>query len=122
MQPNSPMLFEDPYPFYAGLRAMGGPSQLELMGAWAISRYDDVLAVLKDHRSFSSTVLGNFAGARTIISSDPPEHTRMRAIVNRAFTPKMVADMEPRIREITRGLLDAVEQFHVAGIVKIADA
>ncbi len=47
-------------------------------------------------------------GSRTIINTDPPDHTYLRNLINRAFTPRMVAEMEPRIREITRGLLDKV--------------
>jgi cytochrome P450 len=99
---------DDPYPIYERLRAAGPAVQLN-PGIWAVGRYDDVLFVLKNHQLFSSSVLGGGGfGARTIIGTDPPDHTRLRNIVNRAFTPRMVAAMEPRIREITTGLIDAV--------------
>jgi cytochrome P450 len=81
------------------------------MGFYGVSRYDDVCYVLKTPQIFSSARMGmglDGQGSRTIINTDPPDHTYMRNLVNRAFTPRMVAEMEPRIREITRSLLDDV--------------
>lgn len=100
----------NPYPVYEELRAHA-PMQQAAMGFWAISRYDDVSFVLKNHALFSSAAMGvggQMGGTRSIISSDPPDHTQLRGLVNRAFTPRMVAEMEPRIREITRQLLARV--------------
>jgi len=51
---------------------------------------------------------GMFLSAQTVISSDPPQHGRLRSIVNRGFTPRRIAALEPRIRAIARELLDAV--------------
>jgi cytochrome P450 len=101
---------DDPYPLYRRLRGLGPAVQIA-QGVWAVSRYEDVVRVLKDHASFSSRALsGGFGpGATTVIGADPPEHTRLRGIVNRAFTPRMVAALEPRIREITDNLIDAAE-------------
>jgi cytochrome P450 len=90
------------------------------MGYWAVARYDDVLTVLRDHKRFSSldrapqlqTIRGAefMAGRVSLIACDPPEHQRLRGLVNRAFTSGMVANLEPRIREIaaslTKDLLD----------------
>jgi len=100
---------EDPYPMYARLRAAGPAVQVS-PGTFAVSRYDDVVSVLRNHAVFSSATMGfgGGFGARTVIGADPPEHTRLRSIVNRAFTPRMVAAMEPRIREISVGLIDKV--------------
>ncbi len=101
---------DNPYPMYARLRD-AGPAVQTGGGTWAISRYEDVVGVLKNHAVFSSAAMGFGGGAfsaRTIIGTDPPEHTRLRNIVNRAFTPRMVAAMEPRIREITTELLDRI--------------
>jgi len=108
--PMSPEFRRDPYPFYAELRREA-PVHRSDFGLWLISRYDDVVFTLKRHDLFSSTAMNmnvHDKPTRTVINTDPPVHTRMRNIVNRAFTPKMVADMEPRIREVTRELLDAV--------------
>ena len=85
-------------------------------GAWHVFRYADVARVLSDHATFSSDE-NRYApaaqrGASPISSSilrmDPPRHRQLRALVSRAFTPRMVARMEPRIREITDELLDQV--------------
>ncbi len=111
--PFDPAFRADPYPIYAQLRE-GGPVQQSAMNFWPVSRYDDVSFVLKNHALFSSSAMGVGAvggqsdGTRSIISSDPPDHTQLRGLVNRAFTPRMVAEMEPRIREITRELLARV--------------
>jgi cytochrome P450 len=108
--PLAPGFSEDPYPAYARLRAQA-PVHRSAMGFWAVACYDDVVHVLKTPQTFSSRAMGittvsRGEPVRTIINTDPPEHTQIRNLVNRAFTPRMVADMEPRIREITRDLLD----------------
>jgi cytochrome P450 len=111
--PFDPAFRADPYPVYAELRE-GPPVQQTAMNLWAISRYDDVSFVLKNHALFSSSAMGVGAvggradGTRSIISSDPPDHTQLRGLVNRAFTPRMVAEMEPRVREIARELISSV--------------
>jgi len=102
----------NPYPAYARLREEAPVAQAASFGVWTVARYDDVAQVLKTPALFSSRAMGSGGlmgtPVRTIIGSDPPEHTQMRNLVNRAFTPRMVAELEPRIREITRGLLDAI--------------
>jgi cytochrome P450 len=107
----------DPYPVYADLRRDQPVALTEPLGFYAVSRYDDVSFVLKNPLLFSSaamgaaTMLGGGQGimrSATVINSDPPDHTRLRNLVNRAFTPKMVAEMEPRIRQLTAELLDKV--------------
>jgi cytochrome P450 len=106
--PFSPEFQADPYPTYARLREEAPVLQAGAM--WAVSRYDDVSYVLKNPQLFSSAGMSggiDSLGARTIITTDPPDHTYLRNMVNRAFTPRMVAEMEPRIREITRELLAA---------------
>jgi cytochrome P450 len=108
--PFSPQSREDPYPGYAEMRARHpvhefGPFHL-------ISRYDDVLHVMKNPTLFSSAGMGAplVAGrpTLTVVNADPPDHTRLRNIVNRVFTPRMVTRLESRIRRITDQLLDAV--------------
>ena len=83
-----------------------------------IARYDDCLAVLRDHEHFSSrppamlqqlrAEFGPFAGATTMLDSDPPVHTRLRRLVGRAFTPRRIKEIEPRIRAIAAELLDRI--------------
>jgi cytochrome P450 len=104
----------DPYPYYERLRREA-PVHRGNMGFWTVARHDDVSQVLKNPQTYSSAGMGGpIAGGqgmggnmRSIITSDPPVHTGFRNLVNRAFTPRMVADMEPRIREIARELIDA---------------
>ncbi len=114
--PFSPQVREDPYPFYAGLRRHAPVCEVPALGCWAVSRYEDVISILKDPATFSSTSLmtamsdlNAVPGVPFMIASDPPVHTRLRKLVNRAFTPRAVAEMEPRIREIARGLLKEME-------------
>src|SRR5258708_16927137 len=52
---------------------------------------------------------GRFAGSRNMLGSDPPQHSRLRRLVSRDFTPRRIRELEPRIREIAKHLLDKVE-------------
>ncbi len=111
LNPLDPKFQADPYPTYAELRDEAPVFKAGDFGFYAISRYDDVSHVLKNPHLFSSSAITmNIRGnpSRTIINTDPPLHTNIRNMVNRAFTPRMVAELEPRIREITAGLLDRV--------------
>ena len=72
---------------------------------WLIFGYQDVRRVLSDHATFSSGVP---APRNWFIFHDPPGHTKMRALISRAFTPSVVADLEPSIRELSCSLLDGV--------------
>jgi cytochrome P450 len=80
---------------------------------WALSRFDDVEAAHRDPATFSSargTVLElmghDMSGTGQMIFMDPPEHTRLRTLVSRAFTPRRVTLLEDRVRELCRDLLD----------------
>src|SRR5208337_653910 len=117
--PWDPAFRANPYPHYKPLLA-GPPRILDLFGPTAmIARYADVTAVLRDHANFSSVRPrdpseppneGPFAGARTMLFSDPPLHTRLRRLVSRDFTPRRIRELEPRIREIAKDLIDAAER------------
>jgi cytochrome P450 len=109
----------NPYPHYKALYGRP-PVVLQMMNALAlVARYADATAILHDHERFSSQwpkgspmmdpQVDLFGGTATILTSDPPTHTRLRKLVSRAFTPKRIKDLEPRIREITSGLLDRAE-------------
>jgi cytochrome P450 len=76
---------------------------------WSVFRYTDVKRVLSDFHAFSSKFGESEANAsitNSMISADPPRHTKLRSIVSRAFTASSVAKLEPRIREIAHRLLD----------------
>jgi cytochrome P450 len=118
--PLSPEMAQDPYPTYAKLRARDPVHRSRLMQAWLFSRYADVDTILRDHRHFSSDPRKRppSRGQRASLPNveepsmlflDPPDHTRLRALVNKAFTPRAVAALEPHIRELMTTLLDAVE-------------
>ncbi len=117
--PYSPTLHEDPYPVYRRLRDEFPVFHNPELSFWALSRYDDVKAGLLDPETYCSGQ-GITVGLRELKQSGPlaapllimmdgTRHTRMRAIVSRAFTPRRIASLESRIREIGRGLLDAFE-------------
>jgi cytochrome P450 len=117
--PWDPAFRANPYPHYRPLLA-GPPRILDLFGPTAmVTRFADVTAVLRDHAHFSSVRPrdpseppneGPFAGARTMLFSDPPMHTRLRRLVSRDFTPRRIREMEPRIREIAKQLIDAASR------------
>jgi cytochrome P450 len=84
-------------------------------GFWCVTRWDDIVAVLKDWRTFSSetgaTALEDLdpdqlEARQSMLDTDPPEHTRLRAIVNKGFTPRAVAAYEDLLRDLTRVILD----------------
>jgi cytochrome P450 len=104
----------DPYDTWRRLRDEAPVYRNDRFGFWALSRFSDVETAHRDHATFSSahgTVLEmmseqTYPGSMMIFM-DPPEHTRLRSLVSRAFTPRRVAALEDRVREIARDLLDA---------------
>jgi cytochrome P450 len=114
----APEVRADPYPAYASLRRTG-PCQVAPGGMWAISRHADVLAVLRDSRRFSSAGLamsfrppwlGRNPVADSLVMKDPPDHTRLRAVIAHAFAPPALARLEPRIRAMADELATAALQ------------
>ncbi|MFF3691298.1 cytochrome P450 [Streptomyces sp. NPDC002187] len=114
----------DPFPLYRQLREDGPVRRAVIAGgldAWLVTRYEDGLAALSDPR-LSSDVrdasdprlmqqLPQFERESMIsnmLRSDPPDHTRLRRLVSKAFTARRVAELRPRIQGITDRLLDAV--------------
>ena len=117
--PLDPAFIADPYPKYRQLREQDPYHRSRLTSMLVISRYEDVDAILRDHHRFlnsdvnrdTSAVIN--AGIRreltpSILSLDPPDHTRLRGLVNRAFTPREMAKMEEHVRETAHALLDEV--------------
>ena len=118
--PLSARTAQDPYPAYAALRARAPVHRSRLLNAWVFTRHADVNAVLRDHRRFGNDPRKGTLSARqlailpppdeyTMLLLDPPDHTRLRALVRKAFTPRAVHALEPRIRSIMRTLLDEID-------------
>jgi cytochrome P450 len=125
----SPEFKANPYPFYARLRAEEPVYRLTMLNketAWLITRYDDVALVLKDERFVKDTtnaLTPEQAAARpwfrklklfqslqrNMLNRDPPDHTRLRALVGKAFTPRLVEHMRERVQALTEELLDHVQ-------------
>jgi len=104
---------DDPYPIWKRLREEAPLYRNEGLDFWALSRFDDIEAASRDTATFSSahgTVLERMsvdpASNGMMIFMDPPEHPRLRGLVSRAFTPRRIGGLEPRIREICAELLD----------------
>jgi cytochrome P450 len=100
----SPAFLADPYPHYRALRE-SDPVHRDEDGRWIITRHDDVTAILRDDAKFSAQQ----DNTGSMLVSDPPKHTRLRSIVSKAFTPRAVEALAPRIEEIVAGLLDEIE-------------
>ncbi len=105
--PTSARIRNDPYPTYDRMREKDPVHKMRLISAWALTRYEDVDMVLRDHRRFLKD--DDIIEYRSMLNSNPPDHTRLRAIVSKAFTPRSVAELHPRIERIVNGLLDDME-------------
>lgn len=123
----SPRFKANPFPYFARLRSETPIARVTLPtreSVWLITRYDDVAAVLKDERFVKNTANAMTpeeaarqpwfrkafqALKRNLLDLDPPEHTRLRALVQKAFTPRLVEEMRPRIQQLTDELLDKVQ-------------
>jgi cytochrome P450 len=119
--PLSPDFIRDPYPHYERLRTTD-PMHLNAHGAYVASRHADVSLVLRDKRFgkdyvdrtirrygpkiMDEPVFRNFA--LTMLQQDPPDHTRLRGLVVKAFTARRVEDMRPRIQQIVDDTLDRI--------------
>ncbi len=117
--PLSPHVYLNPYPKYAQLRAKDPVHWSPLMDAWVVTRYAHVDAILRDHKRFSNdprhrqraraprTTVDN-PGGQSMLFLDPPDHTRLRALVNKAFTPQAIAALTRRIQAIVQELLEQI--------------
>ena len=109
-----PAFLADPYPAYARLRDEDPVHRVP--GGWLLTRYDDVTRVLRDHDRFSSSPMNMGApGFKFLIGSDPPDHTRLRRLVNKPFHPAAIAQLEPRIRSIATELIDEMVDHNERG-------
>jgi cytochrome P450 len=119
--PADPAFLENPFPFYAMGRQMS-PLYLANPGLWLVFGYNDCSEILRDTQSWSAAPPaappGTEMPAPSMLSSDPPRHTRLRGLVSQAFTPRMVELLEPRLREIADELLDPIVSTGRADIVE----
>jgi cytochrome P450 len=109
----APEVRANPYPHYARLRRTAPVCQVDPGGFWAVTRYEDVTTVLKNPQLFSSEGmrratcppwLEDAPFAYTMIVQDPPEHLRLRTLVNRAFTTASLSRLEPWVRRLAETL------------------
>ena len=118
--PLSARMAQDPYPVYAALRERNPVHRSRLMNAWLFTRHADVDTILRDHQRFGNDPRKGELNRRqranlpaedefTMLFLDPPDHKRLRALVNKAFTPKAVNALEPHIRSLLGDLLDDIE-------------
>ena len=121
--PTRPAYRENPYPSLARLRHEEPVHFSRQLGAWILTAYDDCLRVLQDDEHFSSDLDSSsgpagraFAERRkaaplgdvaVLSNSDPPDHSRLRTVVSRAFTPKALEAMRPRVEQLVRQQLES---------------
>jgi len=119
-----PRFFSDPYPLYRHLRENDPVQRNPFFDGWSLSRYKDVVAILKDPRyscderkskryprlrqqmEEAGVSLEQENRQRSMVRMDPPDHRRLRGLVNKAFTPRAVQRLAPRIEAIASDLLD----------------
>ena len=118
--PLSPNVYTDPYPTYKRLRDKDPVHWSPLMDSWVFSRYKHVDSILRDHKRFSNDTRkrGNpshidesfdLNNQPSMLFRDPPDHTRLRALVSRAFTPAVIEGLAGHIRTIADDLLDQID-------------
>ncbi len=134
--PFAPGFTDDPYPQYTALRA-AAPVYQHPMGFWLLTGYEDVAWLLRAGMSVEdrNVAEGPFRELRdqlygdgydaeratglSMLDRDPPDHTRLRRLVSKAFTPRAIQALTPRISELVDGMLDAAQD---AGRVDLVDA
>src|SRR5262245_11426681 len=113
--PMLPEVIANPSPTYHRLR-QEDPVHLSPLGIWALSRYDDAAMMLRDprfgRRGFQQILESRFGHqglGQSMLFQDPPDHTRLRTLVNKAFTPRVIDGMRGHIQQVVDGLLDKVQ-------------
>jgi cytochrome P450 len=133
--PLDPAQREDPFPVLELARREQPVFHAPEFDLWVVTRYDDVLAVLRDHATFSSdgalrsspapyppavqkVLADGWPGMPYIIELDPPLHDRIRGLVTRAFTPRRIAELEPSVAAIAEELVDELAPLGSADVVE----
>jgi cytochrome P450 len=131
--PFAPGFTDDPYPQYAALRAQA-PVYQHPFGFWLLTGYEDVTWLLRaglsvEDRNVTDATIQELreqryggdaprSGGRSMLDRDPPDHTRLRRLVSKAFTPRAVQALRPRITELVDGMLDAAERGRRVDLVE----
>ncbi len=131
--PFAPERFSDPYEIYDTMTAKGPVVHSTAYQQWFVSGHDEILDVLRSPHTTTGSIVERMLSARPysrlsdvavrsftnwLLVNDPPDHTRLRMVVNRAFTPKHIAAMAPRIRIITDELLRDIADESTVDIVE----
>ncbi|HZU72425.1 MAG TPA: cytochrome P450 [Acidimicrobiales bacterium] len=120
--PFDPAIADDPYPHYARVRATDPVYQSPATSSWVLTGYAEVVTALRDHGRFSSAPLGSgIEGMRSLIGSDPPDHTALRRIVQPHFIPSVVAALEPRVRSAAQPFVAAFIRAAEQGTADLVD-
>ncbi|MGK8488290.1 cytochrome P450 [Nocardia asiatica] len=123
---------EDPYPHYARLRAAGAAYEHPL-GFWIVSRYEDVAGLQRSTQSVDEQHLTRLPSWKSdsgklgkdnrmmrglsMLDRDPPDHTRLRRLVTKAFSPRAIAALQPRVEALVDGALDRIAESATADVV-----
>lgn len=101
---------DDPYPLYQWMRDHDPAHYSKSEDIWVLTRYEDVSNAFRDWKTWSSQRRGNLLNdipervGKTLGTTDPPEHTFARGLVNKAFTPNTIADLKPKIQSLAAAL------------------
>ena len=119
--PFDPAVIADPFPYYRLLQQDAPVYEVEKYGFFVLSRYDDVVAAAQDWEHFSTTWGPGpqrvEAPVASILQSDPPQHTRLRSIISKAFTPRAVAACEPLVDTYARECIDRILEQGKADLI-----
>jgi len=115
--PFLPEVREDPYPTYRALREAEPVHRSPFMELWILTRYEDVAVVLRDPRFLADRTrwegyqaVPGLDDTRSMLVQDPPDHTRLRGLVSKAFTPRMVERLTTQAQAIVDAALDAAAE------------
>ena len=136
LDPRDPDFVNDPYPAYHELRKTVPVFKWEQYGHWCFARHDDVAALLRDRR-FGRQILHVMSRAElgwaetpprlepfydferhSLLETEPPVHTRLRGLVNRAFLSRTVERLRPRIAQLAQGLIDGFADSHETDLLE----
>lgn len=129
--PFLPGFIEDPYPHYQRMRDVD-PVHEHPLGFWLVSRYDDVAALLRadlsvEARNLAAGLVADQARALieagstrrlSMLDRDPPDHTRLRRLVTKVFTPKAIAALEPKVTALVDASLDRIAEQGTADLIE----
>ena len=115
-----PTLLDDPYPVYAQWQERTPIWRDEATGAWVLTRHDDVRSVLKNSVDYSSSAMGQQKGSfpLPLLTDDPPRHTQLRGLVDRAFTARMLKAIEASVNNFAQQMVGYLPQGEGIDIVQ----